>query len=106
MQQWTFSDDGLAVAARQPSPMYLGGPPQAVASNFSTIWPRLRVPLQLGRTLGWQWHYSAGEGVVKLLNSPPLESGLEVGSAGVRRTDNRDMRMCLTVQSNTIADAP
>ena len=85
-QKWTFSDKGLAAGTT-----YLGGPPQASASNYSTMWPRLRVPLQMMASSGWQWHYSAAEGIVKLLNSPPLTE--EAGS--------KDMRLCLTAQSNT-----
>lgn len=104
MQKWVFSDKGLAAGPHKS--IFLGGPPSAIAGNFSTIWPRLRVPLQLASTAaGWQWHYSAAEGIVKLLNSPPLDKQVEVGDSRTG-TSSRDMRLCLTAQSNTIRDAP
>ena len=84
-QKWAFSTKGLASGAT-----FLGGPPQAVATNYSTVWPRLRVPLQMTASSGWQWHYSATEGIVKLLNGPPAGS-----------SKGNDLRLCLTVQSNT-----
>ena len=90
-QRWSFSGGALSTFGVPRGPWYLGGPPGSDPRNFTTMWTRLRVPLRLTKDESWHWHYSSGEGIVKLLNSPPL---VEEPAGPV------DRRLCLTAQSN------
>ena len=104
-QRWNASK---ALASHGPrGTVYLGGPPLGNPSNFTTMWTKLRVPLELAQDGAWQWHYAAEfgtSGVLKLLNSPAAAAAAPLGEADAHQGINakKDIRICLTAQSNTV----
>ena len=82
---------------------WLRGPARGSGNNFTSLWSRLRVPLQLSASPssvtsagGFRWQAPDSSGFIVL-------SVNDDGSSPNSGT-NADNRLCLTAQSNTIAD--
>ena len=105
-QLWSFSGaSGLSAHDGLGKQWWLRGPARGSGSNFTTLWSRLRVPLQLSAapssaaSAAFRWQAPDANGFIVLsLDDDSPHHGTSSTSG--------DKRLCLTAQSNRIADAP
>jgi hypothetical protein len=108
-QAWSFGSDaaaggGLSAHDEEGKQWWVGGPALSQPHNFTTLWTKMRVPLQLlaGKGSGattFQWLAPDADGFVSLQVEDSAPHHHTSSASG-------DKRLCLTAQSNTVADAP
>ena len=114
-QLWSFGASGLSAHNGDGKQWWLRGPALGSGSNFTTLWSRLRVPLQLSaapssaasEVFHWQAPDAAnGFIALSLDGGGSLDKTESLGKPGAPWGMSGDKRLCLTAQSNTVADAP